>query len=287
MKKDSYHEPVLVREIIGQLGARLNKTKIVDATLGTGGHTLALIKAGAEVLGIEVDPEMLKIAKKRLGIRAKLVQGNFKDIGEIARQNGFENVDAVLFDLGATNLQLTGEKRGFSFANPKAKLDMRLNSESQRVTAADLLNGLRPDHLEELFGQVLDYSASRWLAKRVVAERSLSPIVTVGDFLAVCAGLRSKPKLDPATLPFLALRLAVNCEQQNLKEALPKSLKLLKSGGKLLVICFHSKEREIVKSFSREFKGPIKPGEAEIRENPRSRSAALFVLEKGDENAEN
>lgn len=289
MKDEKYHETVLVKEVLGQLGAHLNKTRVIDATLGTGGHSLAMLTAGAEVLGIEADPGMLAIAGKRLETeiekdRAVLVQGNFKDIAKVAQENGFGEVDAVLFDLGLTNLQLTSGERGFSFANGGAKLDMRLDPKNQGVTAADLINGLRKDQLEDLFSQIMDFSGSRWLAKRIMEKRLLGPIVTVGDFLEVCRGLRTKPRLDPATLPFLALRVAVNSELENLKEALGKAYALLKPKGKLLVIAFHSKEREIIKNFSEKFIGPVKPSEDEIRDNPRSRSAELFVLSKYDKN---
>jgi len=282
MKEVSYHESVLVNEVLSEVSIPLSKTKIIDATLGTGGHSLVLLEAGAEVLGIEADKVMLEIAKKRLEkFPQRWVYGNFRNIAQIARENGFEKVDAVLFDLGATNLQLTGPARGFSFTNPEAKLDMRFDPESQGVTGADLLNGLRKDQLEELFSQVLDFSAARWVAKKVVVERAVKPVVTVGDFLEVCRSLRSKPRLNPATLPFLALRMAVNCELENLVEALPGAFAILGKNGKLLVITFHSKEREIIRNFSKGFRGPIKPSEEEIRQNPRSRSAKLFVLKKG------
>ena len=280
MKDPSYHEPVLVEEVLREL-ALLKDKKIIDATLGTGGHSLAMLSAGAEVLGIEADQEILAIAKERLkGLRITLVQGNFNQIGEIARANGFDPVDGVIFDLGVSNLQLTNLKRGFSFASPEVKLDMRLDPEKQGVSGADLLNSLRKDQLETLFGRILDFSSSRWLTKRVIAKRSLGPILTVGDFLKICRGLRSKPGLNPATLPFLAVRVAVNSELENLKEALHQAFDLLRPGGKLLVIAFHSGERRITENFSREFKGPIRPSREEIGKHPRSRSAELFVLEK-------
>lgn len=282
MKEKKYHEPVLVREVLSQLGAHLKDKKVIDATLGTGGHALEIIKCGAEVLGIEADQSMLNIAKERLDGKGlcKIVHGNFRNIDRIAKESEFEDIDGILFDLGVSNLQLTSDVRGFSFSYPKADLDLRIDPESQGVKGSDLLNGLRPDQLAEMFKQVLDVSSSRWLAKRVVAKREESKIETVADFLALCQGLRSKPGLHPATLPFLALRIAVNTELDNLKEALPKALELLKVGGKLLVITFHSKEEEIVRNFSEDFVGPIKPSQEEIDKNPRSRSAELFVLTK-------
>ena len=278
MKDNNYHEPVMVSQVLAHLN---KKESAIDATLGTGGHYLKLLEAGIKVLGIESDPEILKIAKERLEkFDCKLVQGNFKDIDEIAKGNGFNKVDGILFDLGVSNLQLMDEERGFSFSNPSASLDMRIDKDSQEVTGAILLNVLRKDQLENLFSRILDLSSARWIAKRVLEKRETKAISTVGDFLDICEGLRGKARLNPATLPFLALRIAVNSELENLKEALPKAFDLLEVGGKLLIITFHSKEEEIVKSFSNEYLGPIRPTLEEININPKARSAELFVFTK-------
>ncbi len=278
MKNEEYHEPVMVSEVL----AHLNKKKsVIDATLGTGGHTLKLLEAGVKVLGIEADPEILGIAKRRLAdFACPLIHGNFKDIDRIAKETGFNKVDGILFDLGVSNLQLTDESRGFSFSNPGAQLDMRIDKKSQEVTGAILLNVLRKDQLENMFSKVLDFGSSRWLAKRVLEKREIEPIKTVGNFLEISGGLRGKARLNPATLPFLALRIAVNSELENLKEALPKAYGLLDVGGKLLVITFHSGEEEVVKGFSKDFAGPIKPTLEEVNNNPKARSAELFVLTK-------
>lgn len=278
MIDDRYHEPVMVSEVL----AHLNKKKsVIDATLGTGGHSLKLLEAGVKVLGIESDPEILEIAKERLvKFNCQLIHGNFKDIDRIAKENGFNKVDGVLFDLGVSNLQLTNRERGFSFSDPNALLDMRIDKDSQGITGAILLNALRKDQLEVMFSKVLDLGSSRWLAKKVLEKREMEPFKTVGDFLEICEGLRGKARLNPATLPFLALRIAVNSELENLKEALPKAYDLLEVGGKLLIITFHSGEKEVVKSFSKDFSGPIKPTMKEIEKNPRARSAELFVLTK-------
>lgn len=271
---NNYHESIMVREVLESL--HLEKArKYIDATLGTGGHTEAIINAGGDVLGIEADPEMLAIAKKRLGTEAKLVLGNFIEVDRIAGENGFEKVSGILFDLGVTNIQLTGDGRGFSFGNPEAGLDMRLNPETQGVTAADLLNALRRDQLEELFGVTMEGGPARWITKRILEAR---PIKTVGEFLEVCRGLRGKPGLSEATLPFLALRIAVNSELTNLEIALPKAYGLLKDGGRMIVISFHSGEDRIVKNFGEN--KLILPGKEEISRNPRARSAKMRVFEK-------
>ncbi|MCX6706300.1 MAG: 16S rRNA (cytosine(1402)-N(4))-methyltransferase RsmH [Candidatus Woesebacteria bacterium] len=273
-----YHKPVLISEVL----AHLNKKKsVIDATLGTGGHSIKLLEAGVKVLGIESDPKILEIAKERLSkFDCLLVHGNFKDIDRIARENEFNKVEGILFDLGVSNLQLMDEERGFSFSNPSAQLDMRIDKDFQEVTGAILLNVLRKDQLENLFFKVLDLSSSRWLAKRVLEKRGIEPIKRVADFLDICEGLKGKARLNPATLPFLALRIAVNSELENLKEALPKAYDLLETGGKLLIIVFHSGEEDVIKSFSEDFVGSIRPTLEEVNNNPRARSAELFVLTK-------
>lgn len=292
MKKDSYHEPVLVQEVIEVL-APLQQARIIDATVGTGGYTLEIGKKGAEILGIDADEEMLEVARKRLEEALgsfTLVHDNFRNIEGVAQNADFKDVDGVLFDLGVSNLQLLGQKRGFSFGYPEAALDMRIDSNSQGVTASDLLNGLRADQLTALFSKVLTPSQSRFLASRVIEQREKKPFETVEDFLRIAKRLKSKKDLNPATLPFLALRMAVNSELENLNEALPKALTCLKKGGKILVVTFHSGEEKIVLDFfhqsQKEGTGKIltfeaiRPGEGEISKNPRARSAELWVLQK-------
>lgn len=283
MKNSGYHESVMVREAVSTLNIK-SGDKIIDATLGTGGHALEFLKEGAEVLGIERDPEMIKIAEKRLkeacpASKFKLILGNFSEIGKIAEKEGFSEVSGILFDLGVSNLQLMSEARGFSFLSPKANLDMRIDPHVQGVAASDLLNVLRRDQLEEMFSRVLDGSSARWVAERIIQQREAKPFETVGDFLKAIEGIRSKPGINPATLPFLAVRMAVNFELDNLKEALPRAFDLLKGGGKLLVITFHSGEDEIVKKFGKN--RLIVPKDEEISFNPKARSAKLRIFVKG------
>jgi 16S rRNA (cytosine1402-N4)-methyltransferase len=292
--KNNYHESVLVDEVIEAL--HINKTrKYIDATVGNGGHTLEILKQGGHVLGIELDPEMLAIASKRLAKeieegKCRLVNGNFTEIGTIAQKNNWEPVEGILFDLGVTNIHLKDLERGFSFENPEAVLDMRINPEKQGVKASDLLNVLREDQLKDLFEVTLNPGAAKWISGRVMHSREAKLIATVGDMLEVSEGLRiGKPGIREATLPFLALRIAVNGELSNLEETLPKAFKLLAPGGRLVVISFHSGEDAIVKNFFKEkikegaknlsFK-PILAGEEEISINRRARSAKMRVLQK-------
>lgn len=290
--KDNLHESVLIKETVEALHIEKNG-KYIDATLGNAGHSLEILKNGGSVLGIEIDPKMLEIARNRLEKEKghyKLVNGNFTEIDRIAKENGWERVDGILFDLGVTNLHLKDLERGFSFENPEASLDMRMNQDEQGVKGSDLLNVLREDQLRDLFEITLEPGAAKWISGRVIHSRQAKPIETVGDLLEISQGLKTgKIGLNEATLPFLALRITVNSELTNLEEVLPKAFDLLEKGGRLVVISFHSKEDVLVKNFFKEmnrsgakmitFK-PIKAGMEELGVNRRARSAKMRVLEK-------
>ena len=289
---NNYHETVMSKEAID--GLHIKKGSLyIDTTLGNGGHSLGIINQGGKVLGIDIDPEMVKISQDRLKEAKdfKSAQGNFSKIDEIAKTNNWTPVAGILFDLGVSNIHLKNLERGFSFENPEAILDMRLDPKSLGVKACDLLNVLREDQLTDLFAVTLEPGAAKWITGRVLHSRAEKPIQTVGDMLEISKGLKvGKIGLNEATLPFLALRIAVNSELDNLKEALPKSFNILEKGGRIVVISFHSKEDEIVKDFFKEksksegakmitFK-PVRAGEEEISVNRRARSAKMRILEK-------
>lgn len=272
-----YHESVLVKEVIESL--HINKSsQVIDCTLGTGGHTEAIVDAGGTVLGIDADPKMLDIAKQRLeGKKAKLVLGNFDNLLKIAEENNFNQVDGVLFDLGVSNLHLKKDERGFSFSNPNQDLDMRLDPETQGVKASDLLNALDQTQLTHLFEKVLSKQESKRVAGRIVDNR---PMYKVSELIEIVKDIPFKSHLNPATLPMLALRIAVNSELSNLEMVIPNAFNLLKKGGRLLIITFHSGEEDIVKKFvDRRTKIRI-PSYEEINKNIRSRSAKLYVFTK-------
>lgn len=294
MNNNNYHESVLVNETVEALHIEKN-CNYIDATVGNGGHALEILKAGGKVLGIDLDPEMLAIAGERLSTEVangtcKLVNGNFTDIDRIAEKNNWVPVSGILFDLGVTNLHLKDMERGFSFENPEAALDMRIDPVLEGVKGLDLLNLLREDQLRELFEVTLDPGAAKWISGRIIHSRAIKPIATVGDLLEASEGLKTgRSGLNEATLPFLALRIAVNSELSNLEEVLPKAFDLLEKGGRLVVISFHSKEDVIVKDFFRKMKAkgakiitfkPILAGEEEVSVNRRARSARMRVLEK-------
>lgn len=308
-RREKVHEPVLVDEVIESLNlenfAHLNSQGIfIDATVGAGGHSAEIVKRGCFVLGIDADEKMLKITYDKL-ISAcpipvqhrdcfKLVHGNFINIAKIAKESGLDNVDGILFDLGTSTLQLTSTTRGMSFLDPSAPCDMRLDTVSQGVTGADLLNSLPESRLVQLFSVTSSKNFSKKLAKKIVEDRIVKKYDTTGDFLDTIGKFKSakkawESKLHPATLPFLALRIAVNYELENLKEALPNALRLLVKKGRLVVISFHSGEDKIVKSFFKQVtqqgrarivnKKPITASKEEVENNPSARSAKLRALE--------
>lgn len=302
MKSTKYHQPVMVKEVLKflKLDAHLNtqasrEIKIIDATLGFGGHSLEILKKGARVLGIETDKKALKAARERLSRfqpRIAAVHGNFRDINKIALKKGFSRVDGIFFDLGVNIDQLKSTTRGFSFGNDSAALDMRLDKTEQHLTAADLLNSLRKDQLKKLFEKTLAFRETKTLIKRIIVFREQRKIKTVGDFLEIVGKKIKRGKIHPATRAFLALRMATNSELENLKEALPRAFGLLKTKGRLVVISFHSSEDKVVKDFYKNLsvekrgemltKGPIGPSLLEVGENKRARSAKMRVIEKKD-----
>ena len=291
MKQNKYHEPVLKEEILKFIEENgFSNPRIIDATLGTGGHTSEFLKKGWETLGIEADSSMLEIAKERLSNKKNinLVKGNFRNIDQIVKVSNFLDPNAILFDLGVSNLQLTSGIRGFSFSDPNADLDMRIDEINQQVKAKDLLNILREDQLQEIFSKVLDWNLSRKISKEVIVYRSGKKIETVNDLNQICEVLPKKEGLNKATLAYLALRIAVNSELENLSEVLPKAFEILKKGGILLIISFHSGEERIVKEYFESLSKKnlaqifeiVRPKIEEINNNPRSRSAKLRVLKK-------
>jgi len=282
------HKPVLLEEALHLLKVEKGK-RFIDATLGEGGHALAMISAGAEVLGIEQDPAILAQAQKRLNGRARLVLGNFRDIDRIAKGFGFTGVDGIIFDLGISSWQLEKSGRGFSFQRDEP-LDMRADP-NLTVTAADLLNGLSQDELEKLFQKYGEEERAKPLAASVVRARSLGPFRTTFDLVKVIEkAVRKRERIHPATKVFQALRIAVNDESSNLRSVLPRAFEVLGAEGRMVVISFHSLEDREVKRFFRELEEgnrgttlmdkPIRPTAAEIAENPRSRSARMRGIER-------
>jgi len=293
--RDSIHIPVLLKETVRLLDPKKGK-RYIDATLGLGGHSAELLSNEADVLAIEWDPKVLALAKERLarqfskascpGVSWQAVLGNFAQIEALARDNNFNPVDGVLFDLGISTWHLTKARRGFSFRDDQ--LDMRLNPKIE-TSAVELVNQLDQEELVQLFLSVQEKLA-RPIAQAIIKQRRVEPITKahklekiINEVFSSRRGKRGK--IRPATRVFLALRILVNQEEENLKEGLAGGLKVLKKGGRLAVISFHSGEDRIVKMTFRKWtkeskvdnltKKPIIPGREEVIDNPSARSAVL------------
>lgn len=290
-----YHKSVLTKEALDFLNIEKNHWYL-DCTLGDGGHSLEILKRGGRVVGIDVDPQALERAKKRLQGEGyseqdfKLIQGNFRDLKNLIAQTELADQKFVgaIFDLGVSSLQLETPQRGFSFAK-EGPLDMRMNP-ALEVKALDLISILSRKELYELLKNLGEEKYSRRLADALVLARKVSPFQTtkqLADFVQRVVGGR-KDKIHPATKVFQALRIAVNDELGALEEGLSQLKEKIEKNGHIVVISFHSLEDRITKISFRQWqdlglgqaltKKPIVPKEEEIRENSRSRSAKLRVF---------
>jgi 16S rRNA (cytosine1402-N4)-methyltransferase len=288
------HIPVMVEEVMTFLRCEPGHT-YVDATLGGGGHTSEILKRTTPdgvVIGMEWDEEALSEARYALtpfGERVKIFRENFIRLPDLMKA---ESVDGILLDLGLSSLQLEKEGRGFSFKG-EGPLDMRMDQRIDR-TAADLVNRLS---LKELEDTIFKYGEGRWarrIAKAIVYERDREPISKTQALRkivhhAIPRRFHSR-RIDPATRTFQAFRIRVNDELENLRIILETGWKVLKKGGRMCVISFHSLEDRMVKETFRKLekggevcvltKKPVIPSEEERKRNPRSRSAKLRCAER-------
>ena len=300
----------MAAEVLDALKPRANG-RYADGTLGGAGHAAQLLAAssptgwlsGCDRDGVAVEAAQKRLAEKFAG-RFEIRRGNFS---EMAGWIPAASCDGVLLDLGVSSPQLDSAERGFSFQND-GPLDMRMDDQ-QKLTAANLVNDLEAEALAKIFWEFGDERDSRRFARAIVHDRALRKFQTtrqLADLIERLAPRRGK-KSHPATKVFQALRIAVNDEIGSLKRGLDAAVKILRPGGRLAVITFHSLEDRVVKEFGRErtrgytFPGEVDvpelrsprvpelkwvsrkailPGEAELKENPRSRSAQLRVLEK-------
>lgn len=302
----SYHAPVMVEEVLNLLGGC---KEVLDCTLGGGGHSEALLAAGASVTALDQDEAALNEARKRLAAheaagRFRAFRGNFSDIDQVPEVRG-RNFDGVLADLGVSSHQIDADERGFSF-RPGALLDMRMDSRST-TTAADLLNTLDEADLTRLFRDYGDEPRASRLAREVVRRRQRSPMKVSDDLVDAIRGSFG-PRSGPADFArlFQAVRIAVNDELSALERALPLLRNRLAPNGVMSVIAYHSGEDRIVKNAFREWsrdcvcppkqlqctcgghnalgqlitKKAIKASAEEIEKNPRSRSARLRAWRK-------
>ena len=292
---DRVHEPVLTAEAMALLAAERGGL-FVDCTVGLGGHTQALLEAGAsKVLGLDRDRDALRMAGERLtafGERVELVHADYRDLPRVLDERGVAGVAGALADLGVSSMQLDAEGRGFSFRRDEP-LDMRMD-QSQGPTAADLLRQAGEEELANVIFEHGEERYSRRIARAIVAARRTTEIATTGQLAQLVRRAvphRGYQRIDPATRTFQALRIWVNRELEQLDQFLGTACSRLLTGARLVVITFHSLEDRIVKHAFRALaqgraalqvltKRPIVPGDAEIERNPRARSAKLRAIER-------
>ncbi|MBT3230229.1 16S rRNA (cytosine(1402)-N(4))-methyltransferase RsmH [Candidatus Uhrbacteria bacterium] len=280
------HVPVLLKEVIDGLSLKENSV-VIDATLGLGGHTRAILESvtGARVIGFDRDARNLELAKEELkdvADRIEFVEDSFSGIETHVK----EPVDAAFFDIGFSSLHVDDPERGFSFMHD-GPLDMRYD-QSQELTAEVIVNGWTRDELARIFRKLGEESYAAPIAKAIFVARKKGRITRTSELAEIISNaVRRSGKQHPATKVFQALRIAVNDELGEVEKGLEAAVKVLKPGGVLAVISFHSLEDRIVKNFikNREdleatTKRPIKPGLEEIKSNPRARSAKLRIAVK-------
>jgi 16S rRNA (cytosine1402-N4)-methyltransferase len=288
------HQPVLLREALEFLNVRPDGTYI-DATLGAGGHAEAILERleRGRLLGIDRDAAALAGARARLeafGERLIVLAGNFAEIDALHAASGLPPADGLLADLGVSSTQLEDASRGFSFALP-GPLDMRMDP-SSGTTAEELVNHMPERDLADLIFQLGEERYSRRIARAIVEARPIRKTTELAQVVTRAipsrAGLH---QIHPATRTFLALRLAVNRELENLERLLAKALDVLRPQGRLVIISFHSLEDRLVKRafqrWQREGQARllarkvVRPSREELDRNPRARSAKLRAAEKG------
>jgi 16S rRNA (cytosine1402-N4)-methyltransferase len=287
------HTPVMLGEVLEWLRVKPNGS-YVDATLGAGGHSAAIAKrlTSGRLISVDRDAQALELARERLktfGAKVTLVLAPFSRIAEVVRELGIPGVDGVLADLGVSSMQLDQAARGFSFREA-GPLDMRMDVAGDEVTADEIVNRWSEKEVADLLYRGAEEHDSRRIARAIVRAR---PIRDTAHLATVVAGARKqwgRQRLHPATKTFLALRIAVNREMEELEQFLSRTPATLNSGGRWVVLTYHSGEDRLVKqAFQRgERAGTLKvltkhviqPIEEEISANPRSRSAKLRCAER-------
>jgi len=301
------HIPVLFQETVDSLNIKPDGI-YVDGTVGGAGHSreIASRLTSGRLIAFDQDPEAVAVASGRLeGLSATVVHSNFKNMKSVLLEMGIEAVDGILLDLGVSSHQLDTAERGFSF-HKDAPLDMRMSQEG--TTAADLVNSLSAEELSNIFFRFGEEKFSRRIAERIVNVRADKPITTttaLAELIASAVPAAARRDGHPARRCFQALRIAVNGELDILSGALDDAFSLLKCGGVLSVITFHSLEDRIVKQSFREYctgcicppdipvcvcgrkpqgklltRKPVEASSEELKENPRSRSAKLRSIVK-------
>jgi len=293
----AWHQPALAHEVVEFLAPHPGQV-VVDGTVGTGGHSLAILPhllPGGRLVAVDCDPEALRLAEQRaaeFAPQVTCVHGNSRELPEILARLGISQVDGILMDLGMSSVQVDCAARGFSFLKD-GPLDMRMDP-TQGTTADELLTRLS---LEELAGMLEAYGEERFarrIARRIVQARREQPITTTGQLARLvreaCPAAARRGRLHPATRTFQALRIVVNDELGALEALLRHLPDLLAPGGRAVVLTFHSLEDRLVKRafaqgaqdgiWSVLTKKPVRPTPTEVSQNPRARSAKLRAVER-------
>ncbi len=301
------HQPVLYQFIIEVLRPT-SGGKYIDGTVGSGGHAAGILSASSpdgKLLGLDLDPSAIELARQRLqpfNERAIVVQSSYTTMQDQVDKLGWDQVDGILIDLGVSSMQLDQPTRGFSFRE-SAPLDMRFNPNNP-MTAGMIVNEYPEEEISRIIWEYGEDRLSRRIARAIVNHRPIETTTQLARVITDASGHKFQP-IHPATRTFQALRIAVNDELKGLEKVIPMAINLLKVGGRLAVISFHSLEDRIVKTrFRTESKDcicqtdqiictcnhkasikeitrkPVIPGDEEIAQNPRARSAKLRIVEK-------
>ena len=307
MERQFSHQPVLLHEVVHSLSVQPGGGYI-DCTVGEGGHALAVLQSAMPdgcLLGIDLDPQVLERARGRLAAYEGsfiLARGSYARVEEMASSQGFAQPDGILLDLGLSSLHLEGAQRGFSVQR-EGPLDMRYDPQGD-LTAADIVNGYSLDKLAGIISAYGEEPRARSIARAIIQRRPLRTTLELADLVAHVRGIR-KGRIHPATRTFQALRIEVNSELDNLRAGLAQAINLLKPGGKLVVVSYHSLEDRIVKeNMARESRGcicpprvpvctcghtpslklisrrAVRPSIEETKRNPRSRSARMRAAQR-------
>lgn len=306
------HVPVMLNEVLSCLqltATHSNPLKIVDGTFGAGGYSSAMVEAGAIVMAIDRDPNAIRDGAdlvSKLDGKLSLVSGEFKHLDKLAHENDFNNADGVVLDIGVSSMQLDEAERGFSFQKD-GPLDMRMSQSG--VSAADVVNTMKQSDLTRVIGILGEERRASHVSRAIVRERekmTFSTTLQLASLVEKTLGRRATDRIHPATRTFQALRIFVNQELEQLGEALFAAERLLKAGGRLVVVTFHSLEDRLVKlffkdrtgsqegsrhlplvnhkdaTFTIDGKGLLKASREEAEINPRARSAKLRWGERNE-----
>ncbi len=288
------HIPVLKKEVLRYLNPKPNEN-FIDCTIGSAGHTIEIlnkIRPNGKVLGIELDGELYRKLKEKNLDRLILVNDSYINLEKIVEKHKFRPVDGILLDLGMSSWQLEKSGRGFSFLKNEP-LDMRYSESLNDLTAEKIINKYSQEEIEKILREYGEEGFAERIAEKIVEARRIKPIETtfqLNEIVKNAIPIRYQHgKIHYSTRTFQALRIVVNDELNNLRKVLPQIIEILSSGGRIVIISFHSLEDRIVKNFFRNLnnkklkiltKKPITPNKEEINFNRRSRSAKLRAAKK-------